>query len=264
MLRTVNQLVVALLLLSALALGQQPADDTVKAIQNLEKYREGLIPLWMSDFGNLARYREANSTLMPPASGENRVVFMGYSITDIWNLAKYFPGKPYINRGIGGQTTPQMLIRFRPDVIALQPEVVVIMAGTNDIAGNTGPMSLAEIEDNYATMAELARAHNIRLVFSSVTPVNDYTERSKLFFPLRSPQQILELNSWMKNYCVQNGCVYLDYFGAMVDDKGLLKSDLAEDGLHPNDKGYAIMAPLAQKAIDQALASKIYSQCADK
>jgi lysophospholipase L1-like esterase len=253
--RKVSLLILALFLLSTFTLGQPSADDAVKAIQNLEKYREGLIPLWMSDFGNLARYREANAKLAMPSAGEDRVVFMGDSITDIWNLAKYFPGKPYVNRGIGGQTTPQMLIRFRPDVIALRPNVVVIMAGTNDIAGNTGPMSLAEIESNYATLAELARAHNIRVVFSSVTPVNDYTERSKLFFPLRSPQQILELNGWMKRYCAQNGCIYLDYFSAMVDDKGLLKSDLAEDGLHPNEKGYAIMAPLAQKAIEQALAS---------
>jgi lysophospholipase L1-like esterase len=264
MLRKANGLILALFLLSTFAHGQQSPDDTVKAIQNLEKYRESLIPLWMSDFGNLARYRDANAKLGLLSVNEDRVVFMGDSITDIWDLATYFPGKPYVNRGIGGQTTPQMLIRYRPDVIALQPKVVLIMAGTNDIAGNTGPMSVAEIEANYATMAELARAHNIRVVFSSVTPVNGYTERSKLFFPLRSPQQILELNSWMKNYCAQTGCVYLDYFSAMVDDKGLLKSDLAEDGLHPNDKGYAIMAPLAQKAIEQALTSKIYSPCPDK
>jgi lysophospholipase L1-like esterase len=264
MLGKARLLLFALVLLPTIVIAQQSADDSVKAIQNLEKYREGLIPLWMSDFGNLARYRESNSKLGPPALGEDRVVFLGDSITDIWNLAKSFPGKPYINRGIGGQTTPQMLIRYRPDVIALQPKVIVIMAGTNDIAGNTGPMSVAEIEANYASMAELARIHGVRVVLSSVTPVNDYTERSKLFFPLRSPEQILELNRWMKNYCVQNGCVYLDYFSAMVDEKGLLKSDLAEDGLHPNDKGYAIMAPLAQKAIDQALTSKVYSPCANK
>ena len=264
MLRKARLLLFALVLLPTFVIAQQTADDTVKAIQNLEKYREGLIPLWMSDFGNLARYREANAKVAPPASGEDRVVFMGDSITDIWDLAKYFAGKPYVNRGIGGQTTPQMLIRYRPDVIALQPKVVVIMAGTNDIAGNTGPMSVTEIEANYATMAELARAHNIRVVFSSVTPVNDYTERSKLLFPLRSPEQILELNRWIKNYCVQNGCVYLDYFSEMVDDKGLLKADLAEDGLHPNDKGYAIMVPLAQKAIDQALASKTPSSSANQ
>ena len=262
--RKVSLLILALFLLSTFTLGQPSADDAVKAIQNLEKYREGLIPLWMSDFGNLARYREANAKLAMPSAGEDRVVFMGDSITDIWNLAKYFPGKPYVNRGIGGQTTPQMLIRFRPDVIALRPNVVVIMAGTNDIAGNTGPMSLAEIESNYATLAELARAHSIRVVLSSVIPVNNYTERSKMFFPLRSPEQILELNRWMKNYCAQNGCVFLDYFTPMVDDKGLLKADLAEDGLHPNDKGYAIMAPLAQKAIEQALTSNVYGPCANK
>ena len=264
MLRKAHRLILALFLLSTFAHGQQSPDDTVKAIQNLKKYRESLIPQWMSDFGNLSRYRDANAKLGLLPVNEDRVVFMGDSITDIWNLAKSFPGKPYLNRGIGGQTTPQMLIRYRPDVIALQPKVVVILAGTNDIAGNTGPMSLAEIEANLKTMSELARIHGIRVVLSSVIPVNDYTERSKLFFPLRSPEQILELNRWMKNYCAQNGCVYLDYFSAMVDDKGLLKSDLAEDGLHPNDKGYAIMAPLAQKAIEQALSAKIDSPGANK
>jgi len=240
--------------MSSFAFAQQ-SDDAVKAVESLEKYREQQIPLWMSDFGNLGRYREANAKLSPPAVSENRVVFMGDSITDMWKLEQSFPGKPYVNRGIGGQTTPQMLLRFRPDVIDLDPKVVVILAGTNDIAGNTGPMTTAAIEANYLTMAELARLHGIGVVFSSVLPVNNYTGRSKLSFPLRPPAQILELNRWMKNYCAQNGCVYLDYFSAMVDDKGLLKADLAEDGLHPNEKGFAIMAPLAQKAIDQALAA---------
>lgn len=245
----------ALSLMTSFAFTQQSSDDAVKAVQNLEQYREGLIRLWMNDFGNLGRYREANAKLGLTNSNEDRVVFMGDSITDIWKLEKSFPGKPYINRGIGGQTTPQMLIRFRPDVIALDPKVVVILAGTNDIAGNTGPMTLPEIEGNLATMAELARLHKIRVVMSSVLPVNNYTERSKMFFPLRSPAQILELNGWIKDYCVRNDCVYLDYFSAMVDDKGLLKADLADDGLHPNEKGFAIMAPLAQKAIDQALSA---------
>lgn len=254
MLRNATRLIATFFLLSTISVAQQPASDAVKAIQNLEKYRETLIPLWMSDFGNLARYREANAKLALLSANEDRVVFMGDSITDSWNLAKYFPGKPYLNRGIGGQTTPQMLIRFRPDVIDLEPRVVVILAGTNDIAGNTGPMSLAEIEANLKTMTELARIHGIRVVLSSVTPVNDYTERSRLFFPLRTPEQILELNRWMKDYATRNGCVYLDYFSAMVDEKGFLKRDLSEDGLHPNDRGYAIMAPLAQKAIDQTLA----------
>ncbi len=243
-------------LLPGLAVPQQSDSDAVKAVRNLEKYREGLIPLWMNDFGNLGRYREANAKLTPLSASEDRVVFMGDSITDIWKLDKYFPGKPYINRGIGGQTTPQMLIRFRPDVIDLQPKVVVILAGTNDIAGNTGPMTVGEIEANLKTMTELARAHNIHVVLSSVLPVNNYTERSKMFFPLRPPEQIVELNRWIKDYAAQNGCIYLDYFSAMVDDKGLLKADLADDGLHPNDKGFAVMAPLAQKAIDQALASQ--------
>jgi lysophospholipase L1-like esterase len=255
MLRPVTLAVLVLLLLSVFSIAQQPADDAVNAVRNLEQYREGLIKLWMNDYGNLDRYREANATVAPPSATEDRVVFMGDSITDIWKLDKYFPGKPYVNRGIGGQTTPQMLIRFRPDVIDLQPKVVVILAGTNDIAGNTGPMTLGEIEANLKTMVELSRVHGIHVVLSSVLPVNDYTERSKMFFPLRSPAQILELNRWIKDYAAQNGCIYLDYFSPMVDDKGLLKRDLADDGLHPNDSGYAIMAPLAQKAIEQALAT---------
>jgi len=245
--------VLALSLMTCFAFPQQSSDDAVKAVQNLEQYREGLIRLWMNDFGNLGRYREANAKLGLQSANENRVVFMGDSITDIWKLEASFPGKPYINRGIGGQTTPQMLIRFRPDVIALDPKVVVILAGTNDISGNTGPMTLAEIEANLTTMAELAKFHKIHVVMSSVLPVNNYTERSKMFFPLRPPAQIVELNNWIKDYCVRNDCIYLDYFSAMVDDKGLLRADLADDGLHPNEKGYAIMAPLAQKAIDQAL-----------
>ena len=146
-----------------------------------------------------------------------------------------------------------MLVRFRQDVIDLEPRVVVILAGTNDIAGNTGPITLDQIEANYASMAELARAHKIRVVFSTVTPVNGYTEKAQTYFPLRSPQEILELNRWMKNYTSANGDIYLDYFDAMVDDDGFLKRTLSEDGLHPNDAGYKVMAPLANKAIEQAL-----------
>ena len=255
MLRTVPRTLLAATLLSIIAFAQAASDDAALAVRNLEQYREGLIKLWMNDYGNLGRYREANAKLTPPGK-ENRVVFLGDSITDIWHLDKFFPSKPYVNRGIGGQTTPQMLIRFRPDVIALAPRVVVILAGTNDISGNTGPMTLGEIEANLETMAELARLHNVQVVLSSVLPVNNYTERSKLFFPLRPPEQILELNRWIKDYAARNNFIYLDYFSAMVDDKGLLQRGLSEDGLHPNEKGFAIMAPLAEKAIEQALAAR--------
>lgn len=241
------------LLLCTFAPAQSPQDPSSKASQELQQWRASRAAQLTDDFGELARYRNADANLGPPAPGDNRVVFLGDSITDSWDLVKYFPGKPYINRGISGQTTPQMLVRFRQDVLDLQPRVVVILAGTNDIAGNTGPITLDQIEANYASMAELARAHKIRVVFSSVTPVNGYTEKAQRFFPLRSPQEILELNRWMKDYASANGDIYLDYFDAMVDDDGFLKRTLSEDGLHPNDAGYKVMTPLAEKAIQQAL-----------
>ena len=192
-----------------------------------------------------------NSARLAP--NENRIVFFGDSITDIWHLDDYFPGKPYINRGIGGQTTPQMLVRFRQDVIDLRPKAVLILAGTNDIAGNTGPMRLEDIEANYASLAELARSHGIKVIYASVLPIHDYTERSKDFFAQRSPQKILELNRWLKDYCssAANDCFYLDYFSAMVDEHGLLKKDLSDDGLHPNAAGFKVMAPLAEAAIEK-------------
>jgi len=238
------------------ALAQQPAQPAPpqsQPLSGLERYRNSRISIYMNDFGELSRYRDANAALPPPAAGENRVVFFGDSITDMWHLDESFPGKPYVNRGISGQTTPQMLVRFREDVINLQPKVVVILAGTNDIAGNTGPMTLDEIEANYASLAELATLHHIRVVFSSVLPVHNYTPQSQELFARRSPAKILELNRWLKNYCEKNGHVYLDYFSAVVDDKGLLKKDLAEDGLHPNKAGYKVMAPLAESALAQAL-----------
>jgi lysophospholipase L1-like esterase len=210
----------------------------------------------LQDWPNLKRYHDANATVAAPAPGEERVVFMGDSITDGWGkkYGQFFPGKPYINRGISGQTTPQMLIRFRPDVIALQPKVVVILAGTNDIAGNTGPMSVDEITGNLASMAELARAHGVRVVLASVLPVHNYTPQSALTYPLRSPDQIRAINRWLQGYCAANGHVYLDYFSAMIDDQGALRRELAEDGLHPGPAGYAIMARLADAAIARALA----------
>jgi lysophospholipase L1-like esterase len=244
---------ILVLVLSGACVGQAPPGSA--AAKSLETYRMSKAAELRDDFGELARYRDANAALKAPAAGEKRVVFFGDSITDIWTLAKYFPGKPYVNRGIGGQTTPQMLIRFREDVINLHPSAVVILAGTNDIAGNNGPMSLEEIEANYASLAELARAHNIRVIFSSVLPVHNYTPQSTNLFLQRSPTKILELNRWLRDYCSANGCVYLDYFTAMVDASGFLKKDLAEDGLHPDAEGYAIMAPLAAIAIQKALAT---------
>jgi lysophospholipase L1-like esterase len=251
-------LLAASLLLTFSAFAQQPAQPPAipsTGSPGLDQYRASRIAMFTDDYGQLQRYRDANAVLKPPAPDENRAVFFGDSITDIWHLDEYFPGKPYINRGIGGQTTPQMLVRFRQDVIDLHPKVVVILAGTNDIAGNTGPMRLEDIEDDYASLADLARANGIKLVYSSVLPVHNYTDRSKDFFAQRSPEKILALNQWLKSYCGEalHACAYLDYFSAMVDDKGLLKKDLADDGLHPNAAGYKIMAPMAEAAIEKAL-----------
>ena len=248
--------------LLAPAIAQQPTPASTQqstrsaAQEALEKWRDSKAATLRDDFGELTRYRAANAALKPPAPEDNRVVFFGDSITDLWKLEDYFPGKPYLNRGIGGQTTPQMLIRFRQDVIDLQTKVVVILAGTNDIAGNTGPERIEDIEANYASMAELARANGIRVVFSSILPVHNYTPLSQNPFAQRPLVKILELNRWLKEYCAANGHVYVDYFSAMVDGNGLLKRDLAEDGLHPNKAGYGIMGSLAEAAIAKALGTK--------
>jgi lysophospholipase L1-like esterase len=244
---------VAVLFFCAYVFGQQAAQQVTPPSTGhpgLDQYRASRIAIYTDDYGQLARYRDANAALKPPAPGENRVVFFGDSITDIWNLEESFPGKAYINRGIGGQTTSQMLVRFRQDVINVQPKVVVILAGTNDIAGNTGPISNEDIVANLASLAELARANRIRVIFSSILPVHNYTPESQELFSQRSPERILALNRWLKDYSSANGLIYLDYFSLMIDDKSMLKRDLAQDGLHPNKAGYAIMAPLAEKAIE--------------
>lgn len=228
-------------------------NSAVESIRSLERYRETMIPTYMNDFAQLARYREANAALVAPKAGERRVIFFGDSITDGWHLDQYFPGKGYINRGISGQTTSQMLLRFHQDVIGLRPDVVVILAGTNDIAGNSGPISLPDIEANFTSMAELARANGVKMIVSSVTPVHNYTPQAQNFFFQRDPAKILALNGWLKDYCAKNGLIYLDYFSAMVDDRGLLRENLATDGLHPVDAGYRIMATLAEDAVQRAL-----------
>ena len=203
------------------------------------------------DWASLARYREANAQLGPPRPGERRVVFYGNSITDAW--ARYFdtmfPDKPYVGRGISGQTTPQMLVRFRQDVIALEPAVVVILAGTNDIAGNTGPSTQAMIEDNLISMVELAQANGIHVVLSSVLPANDYPWRPGLEPALK----IVALNRWMRGYASTHNAVYLDYHSAMADERQGLKAELSEDGVHPNEAGYRLMAPLVERAIADVL-----------
>jgi lysophospholipase L1-like esterase len=212
-----------------------------------------------SDYGRLARYAEANKALAPRRAGDSRVVFFGDSITDNWSRAGYggfFPGKPYVNRGIGGQTTSQMLLRFRADVIALQPDAVVILAGTNDIAGNSGPVTDEVIESNLATMAELAKLHRIRVVLASLLPVAD-DKRDPSGNPItrtkqRPPERLRAVNAWMADYARRNGHVYLDYFTATADAGGALRADLNADGLHPSAAGYAVMAPLAERAITQA------------
>lgn len=241
---------------SVAAFAQAPGPQVTipsSGFKGLDQYRASRIAIYTDDYGQLARYRQADAQLKPPALGENRAVFFGDSITDIWKLDESFPGKPYINRGIGGQTTSQMLVRFRQDVIDLQPKVVVILAGTNDIAGNTGPVSNEDIEANFASMAELARVHNIRVIFSSILPVYNYTPQSEDFFAQRPTARILALNKWMKDYCTANHVTYLDYFDSMVDDKGMLQRNLSDDGLHPDKAGFAVMAPLAEKAIEQTL-----------
>jgi lysophospholipase L1-like esterase len=204
------------------------------------------------DWPNLARYGAENEALPPPAPDVQRVVFFGDSITDAWGRTTgvFFPGKPYVNRGIGGQTTPQMLVRFQQDVVHLKPAAVVILAGTNDIAGNTGPTTQKMIEDNYTSMAEIAKQNGIKVVFASITPAFAYPWKPGV----EPVERIRELNKWLQDFCSANGCVYLDYYGAMADAKGAMLPGLSSDGVHPTAKGYEVMAPLAEHAIAQALA----------
>jgi lysophospholipase L1-like esterase len=201
------------------------------------------------DFGDLEHFKEADVKFGPPAPGENRVVFMGDSITAGWKVDQSFPGKPYINRGISGQTTPQMLLRFRRDVIDLKPKVVVILGGTNDIAGNTGPMTLEETEENIASMSDLAKANGIRVVLCSVLPALDFW-----WAPGHDPApKIAILNAWIGGYAMARHYVYVDYYSAMKDAQGGLPKDLSRDGVHPLPAGYGIMAPLAEAGIEKAL-----------
>jgi lysophospholipase L1-like esterase len=208
----------------------------------------------LQDWPQLHRYQTDNAALPAPAVGEQRVVFYGDSITDGWgrnpNTGDFFPGKPYVNRGISGQTTPQMLVRFRQDVIDLKPAAVLILAGTNDIAGNTGPSTPQMTEDNFISMAEIARANGLKVILASILPAYSYPWKPGV----EPVGPIREINRWLKDYCARDGLVYLDYYSALADDKGAMKPGLSFDGVHPNLQGYAIMAPLAEAAIAKALA----------
>lgn len=208
------------------------------------------------DWADLSRYKADNAKLALAGANEKRVVFMGNSITDFWinNCPDYFSKNNYIDRGISGQTTPQMLVRFRTDVIHLNPTVVVILAGTNDIAGNTGPSTLKMIADNLFSMAELAKANGIRVVLSSVLPVYDYPWKPGI----TPAEKIITLNKMIKNYADGHDIVYLDYFSDMVDERKGLKAEYSEDGVHPNHAGYEVMMPLCDEAIELVLKSKKY------
>ena len=200
----------------------------------------------LEDWAQLARYRDADMAL--PETQPGRVVFYGDSITDGWvkNGGTFFPGRPYVNRGISGQTTPQMLVRMRQDVVNLHPAAVVILAGTNDIAGNTGPSTPEMIENNFRSMTEIAKANGIRVILASVTPVKVYPWRPSVSDPAG---KIEALNAWIKDYCGKQGLTYLDYWSAMAAPDGGMKPGISIDGVHPNAAGYAIMEPLAEKAL---------------
>ncbi len=226
----------------------------------------------LQDWNQLGRYHAANEELKRRPADPNRVVFLGDSITDGWKLEESFPGKPYVNRGIGGQTTPQMLARMYADVIALKPRVMVLLAGTNDIARNTGPMTAEMIEQNFMAMTELAQHHGIKVVLCAVMPVSNYPyerqqreaanagasanrrppTRSRMT-DRRPPADILKLNAWLREYAARVGAVYADYYSAFADEKGWLKDGYSEDGLHPNAAGYKLMAPVAEAAIQKAM-----------
>ena len=213
-----------------------------------------VLPTYAQDWANLNRFKAENSKLPMPGENENRVVFMGNSITEGWlgDSTSFFYTNSYINRGISGQTTPQMLVRFRSDVINLHPSVVVILAGINDIAGNTGPTTNEAILNNLMSMAELAKAHDIKVILCSVLPA--------LNFPwnpgIKPSPRVIDLNASLKEYSIRTGLIYLDYFSAMVDHQNGLQEKLTYDGVHPNLNGYSVMQPLAEKAIQKALMQK--------
>ena len=225
----------------------QECATTIAALEERVETQRKMI----HDWAGLIRYGSDNSELPKLKSGEDRVVFLGDEITERWSqsAAGFFPGKPYINRGIAGQTTPQMLVRFRQDVIRLRPKVVVVLAGMNDVASFYSPITQAMTAENVTSIVELAKANNIRVVLCSLTPINDTHRKQSLVRPFG---KIIGVNGWLKQYAAESGSVFLDYYSAMAQGRNL-KNELSDDGLLPNDAGYAVMAPLAEAAIAQAL-----------
>jgi lysophospholipase L1-like esterase len=217
-------------------------------------FRAGLIPALMRDFGERYLYAEANAALAPPAKGEQRVVFLGDSITDGWDLAKAFPGKPYVNRGIGAQVTAQMLLRFEQDVVALKPAAVMILGGTNDVSGFMQIETPETILANITAMADIADARGIRVVLGALLPVNDYGEKRGYLTKERPPATLRAVNDRLRALAAARGYAFADYAAAVADGNGLLTDTLTGDGLHPNAAGYARMAPGARAAIAEALA----------
>ena len=258
MIRFMRRLIALVLVLAGIAVCapsatmQPPRSDAASTgglERELARYRHML-----SDWAGLTRYGSENSELGPPAPGEQRVVFFGDQITELWGKsgAKFFPDKPYVNRGITGQTTPQMLVRFRQDVIALKPRAVVILGGTNDLTGVLGPGTEGTVGDSITSMTELATANGIRVVLASVTPVCDcFKDQTSV----RPQGKIIGLNGWIREYAARSGATYLDYYAALVEGRNF-RAALTVDGLVPNDAGYAVMAPLAEQAIARALAQK--------
>jgi lysophospholipase L1-like esterase len=249
--------VAAVMVMSGVGMAQtslpaaNPAGAPAAAVQGSEAQLElenARMKAELEDWAQLGRYRAADLALTAEEPG--RVVFYGDSITDAWvrDGGKFFPGKPYVNRGISGQTTPQMLVRFRQDVVDLHPEAVVILAGTNDIAGNTGPSTQGMIEDNFKGMVEIAKANGIRVILASVLPAAKYPWRLEV---ADVPTKIEALNAWLKDYCAQQKVTYLDYWSAMAGPDGGMKPGISIDGVHPNAAGYAIMEPLAEAAIER-------------
>ncbi len=239
-----------LLTLGTFGVAQPPDSPELKALENRIAKERHLL----NDFGGLIRYGSENTEVRPPAPGENRVIFLGDQVTERWGAgaAKFFPGKPYFNRGIENQNTEQMLIRFRQDVISLQPKVVVIQGGTNDLAAVNGPGTEGTIAENIMSMVELAKVHHIRVVLASLTPVCDcYIKQTGL----RPQGKIIGLNGWLKRYAAESGSIYLNYYQALANGRDFRK-ELTVDGLLPNDAGYQVMAPLAEQAVAQALGEK--------